>query len=131
MIEFMTSPILWGPIIAVLLTCYAIYLFALPKPIPGIPHHHRSAKKLLGDAPSMVAHFMQNGTVTDWMSQQGSELESPVFQLFLKPFSKPAVFVIDPREAYDVVHRRSQDFDRSQFLIGMYLSHKASQNPQI
>lgn len=54
------------------------------------------------------------------MTQQGVELDSPIFQLFLKPFSKPAVFITDPREAQDVLLRRAKWFDRSQFFEDVF-----------
>lgn len=117
-IRILYSPTTYAVLTAVLILGYAAYRAALPKPIPGIPYHEKSAKSVLGDAPPMVRHQQEFGTVFDWMTSQGGELNSPIFQLFLKPFSRPAVFLTDPREAQDVLLRRAKEFDRSQFLIG-------------
>jgi cytochrome P450 len=105
------------------LICLGVYLtyrLALPKPIHGIPHHKGSANHILGDALGMIRHARQHGTVFDWMANQATELNSPIFQLFLKPFSMPAVFVTDPREAQDVLLRRTKEFDRAQFFRDVF-----------
>ncbi|PSR83767.1 hypothetical protein BD289DRAFT_483141 [Coniella lustricola] len=99
-----------------------LYRAALPKPIPGIPHHKVSATRILGDVPPMLAFTSKHGTFTEWMALQSTELKSPVYQLFLKPFCHPAVFVTDPREAQDVLLRRTgKDFDRSQFFKNAFV----------
>ncbi|KAI8622988.1 cytochrome P450 [Xylariaceae sp. FL1651] len=112
-------PLLYIFVIA-LLVGYAVYLTALPRPIPGIPYHKSSAARVAGDALSMIRHARQHGTVFDWMAQQADALNSPIFQLFLKPFSKPAVFITDPREAQDILLRRTEDFDRSGFFQDVF-----------
>ncbi|KAI7774563.1 cytochrome p450 [Diaporthe eres] len=100
----------------VLVLVYALYRAALPKPIPGIPHHEASANSVLGDAPAMVKHKQKYATTFDWMTAQTEKLNSPIVQLFLKPFSRPIVVVTDHREIQDVVLRRAKDFDRSTFF---------------
>lgn len=110
------SPTTYGVLGAVLVLFYALYRAALPKPIPGIPYHEASAKSVLGDAPAMLRHKNKNATVFDWMTAQTLELNEPVVQLFLKPFSKPVVVVTDQREIQDVVLRRAKEFDRSTFF---------------
>lgn len=118
-----TTTTLLATILTILLAfLYALYRAALPKPIPHIPHHAASATRILGDVPPMLAFTSKHGTFTEWMTKQSTELGSPVYQLFLKPFCKPAVFVTDPREAQDVLLRRTgKDFDRSQFFKSMLL----------
>lgn len=106
--------------IGFLAALYMVYRAALPKPIAGIPYHKHSATHILGDALAMIKHKQRHGTVFDWMTQQAVELKSPIFQLFLKPFSKPAVFITDPREARDILLRRTKDFDRSQFFKDVF-----------
>ncbi|KAI4871003.1 cytochrome P450 [Hypoxylon rubiginosum] len=104
----------------VLLAGYPVYCAALPRPIAGIPYHKSSATRVLGDAPAMIKHTRQYGTVFDWMAEQAVALNSPIFQLFLKPFSKPVVFITDPREAQDILLRRTKDFDRSRFFQDVF-----------
>lgn len=106
----------YGVLGAVLVVLYGLYRAALPKPIPGIPYHEASAKSVLGDAPAMLKHKNKYATVFDWMTAQTLELNQPVVQLFLKPFSKPIVIVTDHRETQDVVLRRAKEFDRSTFF---------------
>ncbi|KAK7977179.1 hypothetical protein PG988_004669 [Apiospora saccharicola] len=105
---------------ALLISTYVVYCALLPKPIPGIPYHHASAARILGDAPAMVYHAQKHGTVFDWMAKQADELNSPIFQLFLKPFSRPSVFITDPREAQDILLHRTKEFDRSQFFQDVF-----------
>lgn len=115
------SPLLYssttyGVLGAVLVVLYGLYRAALPKPIRGIPYHEASAKSVLGDAPAMLRHKNKSATVFDWMTAQTLELNKPVVQLFLKPFSKPIVVLTDHRETQDVVLRRAKEFDRSTFF---------------
>ncbi|XXG96005.1 hypothetical protein Hte_002282 [Hypoxylon texense] len=104
----------------VLLAGYAVYRAALPRPIAGIPYHKSSAARISGDALAMIKHSHQYGTVFDWMAEQAVALNSPIFQLFLKPFSNPVVFITDPREAQDILLRRTKDFDRSRFFRDVF-----------
>lgn len=107
---------------------YALYRSALPKPLPGIPYSQTSSQRLLGDAPDMVEHMKVTGTVFDWWTAQGAKLQTPVYQLFLKPFSRPVVVVLDPKEAHDILYRRSKEFDRSRYIKGMYIRPWCSQD---
>lgn len=120
------SPAAYAAVAVVLALGCAIRWAALPKPLPGIPYNKSSATSILGDALAMVKHKWKSGTIFDWMASQGVELNSPVCQLFLKPLSKPAVIVIDPRETQDVLLRRAKDFDRSQFFQGTELNKTPS-----
>jgi hypothetical protein len=112
------SPTTYGVLGAVLVLLYALYRAALPKPIPGIPYHKASANRVLGDAPGMIKHRQKYSTVFDWMTAQPVELNSPVAQLFLKPFCQPIVVITDHRESQDVLLRRAKDFDRATFFKG-------------
>lgn len=112
------SPAAYAAVAVVLFLGYALRWAALPKPLRGLPYNKPSATSILGDTLAMIRHKSKHGTVFDWMTAQGLELNSPIYQLFLKPFSKPAVFVVDPRETQDVLLRRAKDFDRSKFFMG-------------
>lgn len=81
----------------------------LPKPIPGIPYNSCSAKSFFGDA-----HDMKKAQgVRFWMLDQFVRHNSPIAQVFVGPFEKPRVLVSDFKEAYDVLVRRSQEYDKS------------------
>ena len=94
-----------------------LYLWALPKPIPGIPYHKGSTKQLLGDAGAMMKHVAGTKEMHSWVVAQNVELQSPIIQLFARPFAKPWVVITDYWEAQDILIRRTKEFDRSQFMI--------------
>jgi len=82
---------------------------ALPKPIPGIPYNKLSANRILGDVPDMT----KTGRVRFWMREQFAIHQSPIYQIFVHPFTKPWIMVADFREAQDVMMRRLDEFDKS------------------
>ena len=109
------SPLL--PILALASSAllYFAYRAALPRPIPGIAHHKSAANSLWGDIPSMVRHWASTQEVQGWFSDQCVELNSPIVQLFIRPFGRPMVFIADWRESQDILVRRTE-FDRSKFF---------------
>jgi len=84
--------------IIVLLVGFLLYRWALPKPISGIPYNKKSANSLLGDVPDALRHFVQTKEMGSFFLKRCAELDSPVFQIFAKPFQKPWVIVADGRE---------------------------------
>ncbi|RYP51843.1 hypothetical protein DL768_002919 [Monosporascus sp. mg162] len=94
---------------------YALYLWLLPTPIPGIPYNAEAVRNLLGDAPNMMRSVSVTQEVMLWMAQQTKNLNAPLCQVFVRPFSKPWVLLADFREAQDVLLRRGREFDRSSF----------------
>lgn len=92
-----------------------LYRAALPKPIPGIPYNHASARSILGDIPSMMKWKKDTRETFTWMTEQCKILNAPMVQVFVKPFSLPWVIVTDARECEDVLTRRSKEFDRARF----------------
>ena len=94
---------------------YLTYRAALPKPIPGITYHRSAANSLFGDIPSMLKHITSTKEVINWFSDQCVELNSPIVQLFIRPFGRPMVFITDWRESQDILMRR-KEFDRSHFF---------------
>ncbi|ELR04287.1 hypothetical protein VC83_08095 [Pseudogymnoascus destructans] len=95
---------------------YLAYWWALPKPIPGIPYNKPAIKLLLGDVGSMVKHISKTQEVHDWMSAQNVKLNSPIVQLFTRPFGRPCVVVTNYLEAQDILVHRTKEFDRSKFI---------------
>ena len=104
---------------AALIAAFAFicYRFLLPRPLPGIPHHKSSARSILGDIPSMIKHVNETHEVFTWMTAQCYELNSPIVQLFIRPFGAPKVVICDFRETQDIAMRRLKDFDRSEFFF--------------
>lgn len=100
----------------VFLFCLLAYRWALPKPIPGIPYNKEAVNSLFGDINSMVQHTGKTQEMYDWMTAQNVKLNSPIIQLFVRPFGKPWVVIADYREAHDIMVRRTKEFDRSKFF---------------
>lgn len=121
-LSLLYSPSTYAVLAVVLGGLYALYRASLPKPIPGIPYHKGSANNILGDIPLLVRFRKGTGpgpnSVVDWFALQAKQFDTPVFQLFLTPFAfgKPTVCITDPREAQDILVRRSKEFDRSDFF---------------
>ncbi|CAL3971619.1 unnamed protein product [Diplocarpon coronariae] len=109
---------------------YVLYRYLLPKPIPGIPYNKRAIKSLLGDVLPMLKHIGETQELYTWITAQNVKLNSPIIQLFARPFSKPWVIVTDWREAQDILLRRTKEFDRSNFFgdifVGLVPKHHIS-----
>lgn len=95
---------------------YLIYRQLLPKPIPGIPYNEGSECRILGDIPSFLEEINTGKDYAKWFAKQAKSSDSPLKQVFLNPFTKPLVLLSDPREAMDVMTKRSRDFDRPSSL---------------
>jgi hypothetical protein len=91
------------------LVLYVLRLAILPKPIPGIPYHAHSARRVFGDIPDLLKTDRRR----DWFARQSVELGSPIFQLFMRPAARPWVVISDFRESQDILMRRGKEFDRS------------------
>jgi hypothetical protein len=108
-------------IIGVPVLLYLVYQWALPKPIPGIPYNEASKRRLLGDVPDMIAHVNKTQTIWPWVSAQALKLNSPIIQLWTRPFAKPWVMVYDFQESQDILLRRTKEFDRAKFFGDLFL----------
>lgn len=109
-----------GPVLAALVTIplvlYSLYRCLLPQPIPGIAFNPAATKSLLGDAPAMMEEVSRTGEFRVWCAKQVRNMDSPICQVFIRPFSPPWVLVADARESRDILTRRSLEFDKSSFL---------------
>ncbi|KAL1839667.1 hypothetical protein VTJ49DRAFT_1277 [Mycothermus thermophilus] len=127
------SRITWSPTTTTVLVgilsflLWRLYLALLPKPLPGIPYNHASARSILGDIPGYLKASRKTREPITWILQQASATNSPISQLFLEPFGgKPFVAITDFREAQDILMRRGKEFDRSDILsntLGVPLPH--------
>ncbi|KAK7732687.1 hypothetical protein SLS63_004942 [Diaporthe eres] len=89
------------------------YRWGYPRPYPGIPHHKSSAKRLWGDLPDVLAAVSKTQDPAKYVFTQCRKLNSPVIQLFLRPFHPPIIFVDDVREVKDILGMRTKEFDRA------------------
>lgn len=100
---------------------YIAYRLALPRVIPGIPYNKESAKHILGDVPEYLKYVKENrGEAVKWWQQQCEKHNSPIIQLFLRPFARPFVVMSDFREAQDILLRRQKEFDRSDYFDDIF-----------
>ncbi len=103
---------------SILAALYLTYRRLLPKPLPGIPYNKEATKTLLGP---MVKHMADTQELFNWVAAQNIKLNSPIVQVFGRPFARPWVVVADYREAQDVLLRRTKEFDRSNFFGDVFL----------
>jgi len=106
------TPATLACLVAVIIVLVLYYL-GLPKPLPGIPYDDRSSRHFLGDIPFMIQARNGPGGVTSWLADRSRRLNSPLVQVFLSPYVRPALFLSDFREAYDLLTRRTKEFDVS------------------
>ena len=72
---------------------YCLRRVLLPEPIPGIPHSKASANRILGDVPDLLAWKAKHGDSFGYLPQLAYDHNSPIFQVFMRPFGRPWVFV--------------------------------------
>ena len=106
----------------ILLAGWLLYRTALPKPIPGIPFNEEATKNLFGDVPTFLKWHAKRPELYTWITSQCRRHNSPIIQLFMRPFKKPWVIVTDFREAQDIMARRTREFDRSAFFGDLFSS---------
>lgn len=108
------------------LLLYILFRWALPKPISDIPYNESSKNNILGDIPSLTEGMRRTGEYNLWLLEQASKFRAPLFQVFIRPLSKPILILCDFRESQDILMRR-KDFDRSSldgdFLEGVGPNH--------
>lgn len=75
-----------------------LYRAALPKPIPGIPYDRTSAGRILGDVPDALKYHGETHEMVTFLEKRCRELGGPICQVFMRPFAKPWVVVMDGRE---------------------------------
>ena len=110
-----THPVFAGLLLApIFLVLWFAFHKGWPKPLPGIPHNENLG--FWGDVPSMISHVKRTGgEFWSWHSDQTVKLQSPLVQVFISRFdNRPALLLTDPREAQDILLRRTEEFDRAQ-----------------
>ena len=95
----MTSLISLVVICAIFL--YVSYRRLMPKPIPGIPYNKSATRSLFGDVPEIMSYISRTQEIWPWITEQTRKHQSPIVQVFARPFSKPWVVIADHRESQD------------------------------
>lgn len=85
----------------------AVYERLSPRPLPGIPYNESSAQRFAGDIPDMRAAPSRRR----WLLTRPQEHGAPLAQILL-PLFAPFVVLTDYREAWDILTRRTREFDR-------------------
>ncbi|TQW00017.1 hypothetical protein V2A60_005431 [Cordyceps javanica] len=98
---------------------FLLYIWALPKPIPGIPYNEASAGRLLGDVPNLISDIKRRGDVFLWFRDQNIQSGSVINQVFTNLLGKPVVIVANAHETRDILVNRSADFDRTVFVSNL------------
>ncbi|EXJ69984.1 uncharacterized protein A1O5_07057 [Cladophialophora psammophila CBS 110553] len=99
---------------------YLGYRRLLPRPIPGIPYNESATHSLFGDIPEMMNYMARTEEVWPWIADQVTKHQSPIVQVFARPFARPWVIISDHRESCDVLLRRTKEFDRSNFTADVF-----------
>lgn len=94
------------------LVLYGLYRWALPKPLAGIPYNKEATTRLMGDLPDLSAYHKSQGEQRQWFPLQNIKLNSPICQVFIRPFGAPRVLLTDFRETQDIFTKRLKEFDR-------------------
>jgi hypothetical protein len=108
----------YNPIIVVIalsFSFYTVYRWLIPKPIPGIPYNPKAGRRPLGDAIDLFREVRVTSQFNLWCARQVENLNSPICQVFVNPFSKPWVLLADVQESQDIMVRR-KEFDRSSVM---------------
>ncbi|KAH8896369.1 cytochrome P450 [Thozetella sp. PMI_491] len=100
-------------LIALAIPVYGLYRYGFPRPIPGIPYNQEAADRFMGDYPE-IKHSISNGQgYRNWLGKLSRRHNSPLVQIFLAPYARPCVVLSDYRESFDIIARRTKEFDRS------------------
>lgn len=111
----MSFPQAASALVVLILASYALYRWLLPKPIVGIAYNPHATRSLFGDVPDMIKEVSVTGEFRVWCAKQVKSMNSPICQVFIRPFGKPWVLLADFRESRDILMRR-KEFDKSSFL---------------
>lgn len=106
----------------VLIIIFILYLrrIAYPRPYAHIPYNKHSANRFLGDLPDLLEAVKTTKDPAKFAFQQCRKLRSPVIQLFLRPFSRPFIFIDDVREVENLIVTRTKEFDRAPTTIAVF-----------
>ncbi|KAK4447007.1 cytochrome P450 [Podospora aff. communis PSN243] len=75
------------------------------KPLKDIPYNPNAAKRLMGDLTELM-EWKAKGKLRYWFLTLAHRHHSPISQVFLGPFNKPAIVISDYREVSDILSRR-------------------------
>ncbi|KAI0433411.1 cytochrome P450 [Xylaria sp. FL1042] len=89
------------------------YRQGFPRPLPGIPYNSTALNKFMGDYPEIKEYIQSGKGYRVWLGSLSRRHDSPITQVFLAPYTRPCVVLSDYRESFDILTRRTKEFDRS------------------
>ncbi|KAG5949809.1 hypothetical protein E4U53_005750 [Claviceps sorghi] len=109
------SPTTWS-LLATSVILFVLYGYRKlqTKALPGIPYNQEIG--IFGDLPSLLK-ARKAGSIRPWLLGMAKRHNSPISQVFLMPFAKPCIIISDYHESYDIMVRRTKEFDRAQLHI--------------
>lgn len=102
---------------------WLLYKFSLLiplRPLHGIPYNEEITHTIFGDLSNMWSEVSKSNDICAWLLRQTQKRDSPLYQVFIRPFSKPSVLLTDYWEASDIVLRRFREFDRTHFTHDVF-----------
>jgi len=99
---------------------YLGYLWALPRPIPGIPYDESACQSLLGSLPELRVYLKKHGRLRPWLVSHSKRHGSVLTQFWMGPLAKPTLILADFQESRDILLRRGKEFDRSSRSISIF-----------
>lgn len=101
-----------APLLVAAVILYSVYRCLLPRPLAGIPYSNASANRLMGDIPEFMGAIREGRSPRVYMGLLARRFQSPIYQVFMKPFGRPSLVVVDFRETLDILTRRTKEFHR-------------------
>ncbi|KAH7379127.1 cytochrome P450 [Phaeosphaeria sp. MPI-PUGE-AT-0046c] len=96
-----------------LIAALLMHRMVMPKPLSAIPYNPEALHRLFGDIPSIIAWNKRHGEQRKWFQAQAIRHNSPIVQVFTKPFwYGPQVVLTDHKEIHDIFHHRWKEFDK-------------------
>ncbi|KAI0815553.1 cytochrome P450 [Xylaria sp. FL0064] len=92
---------------------FHIYRLGFPRPLPEIPYNSTALDRFMGDYPEIKEYIQSGKGYRVWLGSLSRRHNSPVTQVFLAPYARPCVVLSDYRESFDILTRRTKEFDRS------------------
>ncbi|KAI1345362.1 cytochrome P450 [Xylaria sp. FL0043] len=105
--------LLMGLGLALVVLAFYIYRLGFPRPLPGIPYNSAALDRFMGDYPEIKEYIQSGKGYRVWLGSLSRRHNSPVTQVFLAPYARPCVVLSDYRESFDILTRRTKEFDRS------------------
>ncbi|EAU36731.1 predicted protein [Aspergillus terreus NIH2624] len=99
---------------------YKFSLLCLPTPFHDIPHNEGTTRTIFGDLASMLSEVSKSNDIFTWLLRQTQKANSPLYQVFIRPFGRPSILLSDYWEATDIVLHRSREFDRTPYTADVF-----------